>query len=160
MNPSDFGNPLTFPPAPLWGSHLWIRVKCLNYWMAFHEIWYRHWVPIKLCCAKRTQSCKHGCSLFASCVYIHLIRPNQETCFHVCHSQLMRWHLLTTRLHSQMCVQWHMIITELLSRMSQQLVSAATQKLIHHAVLSHLRGFAFGLNQLITKLLVSLHPPS
>lgn len=40
MNPTDFGDPLTFPLTPPWGRHLWFSVKYLDYWMDCHWISY------------------------------------------------------------------------------------------------------------------------
>lgn len=37
---NDLGDPLTFPVATPWGTHVWVSVKCNNYWM--DEIWLRY----------------------------------------------------------------------------------------------------------------------
>lgn len=47
MNPSDFGDTLTFRLALPWGCHFCFLRTCLhNYWMHCHWIWYRQlWRP-------------------------------------------------------------------------------------------------------------------
>ncbi len=46
MKPNNIDDPVTFPLAPLWGSHSCFLVKCLdNYWMDCRYILYRYSCP-------------------------------------------------------------------------------------------------------------------
>ncbi len=47
MTLTDLGDCLTFPLVPLWGWHYCFLLKCLNYWMDSHDIWFRHSRPSK-----------------------------------------------------------------------------------------------------------------
>ncbi len=40
MNPTDFGDPLTYTLVPPWGSHFWFLIKCLNIATDCHDIWH------------------------------------------------------------------------------------------------------------------------
>ncbi len=51
MNPTDFGDPLSFPLAPPWGWYLCYSVKCLNnYQMDCHEMCTDIYAPLRMSC--------------------------------------------------------------------------------------------------------------